>query len=353
MAKIFCFRVPFTRRMFVEGSKCWLLFNHVGEGLKARGDGELNGFSVAGTDRKFFKANARIDGDQIIVWNEQIDQPVAVRYAWDNHPVACNLYNQSGEEPYLPASPFRTDNWPEISCSATNAIPPKRAAIAPLHEASKDVLAMTIKDKLQSMDPYSHSKDIINGTKWTYKKIYKGNPFLSEEYWPKADLVYRGIAYSGYNINYDLYNNNLIVLYDDHNIKKYIVLSNQYLESFSYTDTVIQRERRYEYLNIPGTNGKELYEKVYEGETSFIIRPKCEIKNDPTDNFPGEYFRSYEYYIEIEGEYERIHSKKTLLNALKRNVPEVKKFIRKNRLKINRTHPENIVPVLKYYDELA
>jgi hypothetical protein len=104
---------------------------------------------------------------------------------------------------------------------------------------------------------------------------------------------------------------------------------------------------------MPGTNSKELYEKVYGGKSSFIIRPMCEIKYDPTDNFPGEYVRSYEYYIEIEGKYERIHSKKTLLNALKRNVPEVKKFIRKNRLKINRKHPENVVPVLKYYDELG
>ncbi len=143
------------------------------------------------------------------------------------------------------------------------------------------------------------------------------------------------------------------MLYDDNNNKKYVVLSNNYLESFSYADTISNQEHHYEYFRVPGTNGKELYEKVYEGETSFIIRPMCEIKNDPTSNFPGEYSRSYEYYIEVEGEYERIHSKKTLLNALKRNVQEVKKFIRKNKLKIDKNHPENLVPVLRYYDELA
>jgi sialate O-acetylesterase len=344
---------PVHKRMFIEGSECWLLFNHVGDGLMAKGGGELHGFSVAGTNRKFLQARARIDGNQIIVWNEDIDHPVAVRYAWANHPVACNLYNQSGADPCLPASPFRTDNWPEISCSATRANNTVRAEVLPMHDTAKVELARVVEDNLQSMDLYSFSKDIINGTKWTYQKIYKGNPFISEEYWPIADLVYKGVKYSGYHINYDLYKNNLILLYDDNNNKKYVVLSNNYLESFSYTDTVSNQEHHYEYFRVPGTNGKELYEKVYGGKTSFIIRPMCEIKNDPTSNFPGEYSRSYEYYIEVEGEYERIHSKKTLLNALKRNVPEVKKFIRKNRLKIDKNHPENLVPVLKYYDELA
>jgi hypothetical protein len=142
------------------------------------------------------------------------------------------------------------------------------------------------------------------------------------------------------------------LLYDDNDNKKYVVLSNKYLESFSYEDTVSNKEHHYEYVRIPGTNSKELYEKVYSGETAFIVRPECEIKHETTGSFPGEYLRSYEYFIQVEGKYERIHSKKTLLNALKRNVPEVKKFIRNNRLKINRKHPENIVPVLRYYDEL-
>ena len=107
------------------------------------------------------------------------------------------------------------------------------------------------------------------------------------------------------------------------------------------------------YFEIPDTDGKALYEKVYEGRTSFIIQPRCEIKHQASGSFPGEYFRSYEYYIVVEGQYERIHSKKTLLKALKRGITEVKKFIRKNRLKINKNHPENIVPVLRFYDEIA
>ncbi len=183
---------PIYKRMFIEGSKGWLLFDHVGDGLVAKGGGELLGFSVAGTDRKFLQARARIDGDQVIVWNEEIDQPVAIRYAWANHPVGFNLYNQTGEDPKLPASPFRTDDWPEVSCSAAKSITQKHIELPTLHDTAKIELARAVEDNLQSMDLYSISKDIINGTKWTYQKIYRGNPFISEEYWPIADLVYQG-----------------------------------------------------------------------------------------------------------------------------------------------------------------
>ena len=342
------FSGPIFKKMFIEGSKCWLLFEHVGDGLMAKGEGELRGFTVAGRDRKFVEAKATINGEQIIVWNEDIDQPVAVRYAWANHPVGCNLYNMSGENPHLPASPFRTDSWPGVRSSRAEHIEPP-----PLDDITKTLLAKSIQDSLQCLELYDHSDDIVNGTKWTFKKEYKGNPFLAEDYWPTAVLMYKGVQYSGFKMNYDLYNDKLILLYDKKNKKKFIVLSMEYLESFSYIDSISHQEHLYEYFRIPGTNDKELYEKVYDGPTSFIIRPMCEVKYETSGSFPGEYLRSFKYYVRVEDRYERIHSKKTLLNALNRNVPEIKKFIRKNRLKINKQHPENIVPVLKYFDEIS
>ena len=69
--------------------------------------GYLEGFSIAGEDRKFVWAKAFIDANgKIIVYNENIAEPVAVRYAWSNNP-AANLFNAQG----LPAIPFRTDSW--------------------------------------------------------------------------------------------------------------------------------------------------------------------------------------------------------------------------------------------------
>ena len=67
---------------------------------------ELQGFAVAGEDGKWVEAQAKIDGNTVVVSSPQVSRPVAVRYAWANNP-RCNLYNKEG----LPASPFRTDDW--------------------------------------------------------------------------------------------------------------------------------------------------------------------------------------------------------------------------------------------------
>jgi sialate O-acetylesterase len=82
-------------------------FSHIGGGLVAK-DGPLKWFAVAGDDRQFHAAQATIEGDTVIVSTADVSQPVAVRYAWDNYPDGCNLFNAAG----LPAAPFRSDRWP-------------------------------------------------------------------------------------------------------------------------------------------------------------------------------------------------------------------------------------------------
>jgi sialate O-acetylesterase len=99
---------PIYAGMQVTGSTVTIQFRHVDGGLAAHG-GPLMQFAVAGSDRKFVWADARIAGDTVIVSSPQTPQPVAVRYAWANNPQGCNLYNGAG----LPASPFRTDDWPQ------------------------------------------------------------------------------------------------------------------------------------------------------------------------------------------------------------------------------------------------
>jgi sialate O-acetylesterase len=105
--------------MSVEGNQVRIKFDNVGGGLaiaaapstqpgvpQAEPESELKGFSIAGEDKRFVWADAKIDGDSVIVWSDKVEKPVAVRYAWANNP-ECNLYNKEG----LPASPFRTDDW--------------------------------------------------------------------------------------------------------------------------------------------------------------------------------------------------------------------------------------------------
>jgi sialate O-acetylesterase len=97
------FSGPLYDSMIAKDGKITLNFKHVGGGLVAK-DGELKGFTIAGEDKKFVPAQAKIQGSAIVVSAEGVADPKAVRYGWANVP-DVNLFNKEG----LPASPFRTD----------------------------------------------------------------------------------------------------------------------------------------------------------------------------------------------------------------------------------------------------
>ena len=96
---------PIYRGMAVEGHAIRITFDHAEGGLASKGP--LKWFAIAGEDRKFVWADARIDGDTVVVSSPKVPQPVAVRYAWADNPEGCSLSNSVG----LPAAPFRTDGW--------------------------------------------------------------------------------------------------------------------------------------------------------------------------------------------------------------------------------------------------
>ncbi len=100
---------PLYRSMTIAGNEAHLQFYDVGGGLVAKGT-ELKGFAIAGADQKFVWAKATIVGNKVVVSSEQVPRPVAVRYGWADNP-DCNLCNKEG----LPASPFRTDDWPGVT----------------------------------------------------------------------------------------------------------------------------------------------------------------------------------------------------------------------------------------------
>jgi sialate O-acetylesterase len=132
---------PMYRGMKVKGDKVVLSFDHVGEGLGAapvseekvpgatrtaglivkgsplsgRRDAPLHGFAIAGEDRKFVWADAVIDGDKVVVSSAKVPQPVAVRYGWADYPVVNLVCSPGGGLPALPATPFRTDDWPMMT----------------------------------------------------------------------------------------------------------------------------------------------------------------------------------------------------------------------------------------------
>ena len=103
--KSLVFSGPLYRSFEISGDKIILSFDHVGSGLIAIDDEELSQFAIAGADKKFVWAKAKIEGNKVVVWAEGVAEPKYVRYAWADNPVGANLYNAEK----LPASPFRTD----------------------------------------------------------------------------------------------------------------------------------------------------------------------------------------------------------------------------------------------------
>ena len=107
-------KIPYSGPMYdtyqMEGNKIRIYFKHTDGGLKTANNEIIKGFTIAGVDHKFHWADAVIEGNTIVVSSPAVAFPVAVRYAWADNPI-CNLYNGAN----LPASPFRTDDWPGIT----------------------------------------------------------------------------------------------------------------------------------------------------------------------------------------------------------------------------------------------
>ncbi|QBN20317.1 sialate O-acetylesterase [Flavobacterium nackdongense] len=105
-AKVVCYGPKFES-MLVEKGKIILSFATFGSAMQFKGEGTHTNFAIAGEDKKFVWAEAKIENGKIIVSSAAVPNPVAVRYAWADNPEGEKLFNTEG----IPASPFRTDSW--------------------------------------------------------------------------------------------------------------------------------------------------------------------------------------------------------------------------------------------------
>jgi len=116
LAKDYGKKIPYAGPTFTSakrvGDAMIIHFAHTDGGLVAKG-GKPAEFSIAGADHRWHWADAKIDGDTVVVSSPSVPEPVAVRYAWQANPEAT-LYNGAG----LPAVPFRTDDWPDSTANA-------------------------------------------------------------------------------------------------------------------------------------------------------------------------------------------------------------------------------------------
>lgn len=103
---------PTYQAMNVEGNKIRLTFTNTGSGLLVKDKyGYLKGFEIAGADQKFYYAQAAVEGNEVVVYCNEVSNPVAARFAWADNPDDANLFNQEG----FPAVPFRTDAWKGVT----------------------------------------------------------------------------------------------------------------------------------------------------------------------------------------------------------------------------------------------
>ncbi|HVZ98032.1 MAG TPA: sialate O-acetylesterase [Chitinophagaceae bacterium] len=112
---------PVYQSMQVSGNKVTLSFTGIGSGWMVKDKyGYIKGFEVAGADQHFYYAKAYIDGDKVVVYSDNVNAPVAVRYNWADYANDGNLFNMEG----FPAGPFRTDTWKGITEEAKFTIGP-------------------------------------------------------------------------------------------------------------------------------------------------------------------------------------------------------------------------------------
>ena len=211
--------------------------------------------------------------------------------------------------------------------------------------------AQEIPEEIRSNPLYSNADEIINGTKWIFEKKYRGNPFLSDS-WVKCDIKYNNTIYTDVELNYDLYKDELIVFNRDEGNKKYVVLPNEYFNSFSFNDPVTNEQREFKYFQLPGTRQKYLYEVAYQGKTTLLIKHIKAVRSRVADGFLGDYISTVELYLKTGEKYESFSKKNPLLLLLGKHSQELKRFMRRNRLKINKKHYKDVAPLLEYFDTL-
>jgi sialate O-acetylesterase len=111
MGKDVIYNGPSFDGMEIKGNQVLVTFKDVADGLKTKGNSEVLGFEIAGADQVFYPAQAQIVDQKVVVYSDQVAQPMAVRFGWLGDDSACNLFNSVD----LPAVPFRTDAWKTLT----------------------------------------------------------------------------------------------------------------------------------------------------------------------------------------------------------------------------------------------
>ncbi len=221
-----------------------------------------------------------------------------------------------------------------------------------LHFVNFTSLSQTDFDIILQKELYTPSRDIINGTSWSNSMVYKGHPYCGSSQWKTGDVVFNGERYSDLNINYNIVEDELILFDEKKGNEKYIKLNKRLIEKFSYFDDSEKTTKSFIHKELVLSKGKEFFEEVYSGTTSFYIKHKKLIKKQIGGTYMGSLYSDNTFYIVDSAGVHSFRNKGRLFDILGYNK-ELKKFIKKENLQINKDHPKDIVKLLMYYEILT
>jgi hypothetical protein len=203
---------------------------------------------------------------------------------------------------------------------------------------------------LNQPDTLKENQALYIGKMWSnqYTNV-KGDQFLfSREFLP-GSLTLNGNIYRNILINYDIYNDEILV---PKNKASIVQLNKEMVDSFSVVNNgIIYRFVNAQMDSIQGIKG--YVNQLYKGKSILFVKYKKEIEELAVDDKYDLFYRSYRMYFLKDGKIYQVSSKGDLLKILKEDKIKIKDFMKKNRLKISVKEPGSFVPVIRYYDSIS
>jgi hypothetical protein len=218
---------------------------------------------------------------------------------------------------------------------------------------SSDIFAgilVTDTESKVSQDTLYNRQLLYNGKirKSRYGNVL-GHEFFMTKNWFPGDVTINQRSFSNVMLRYDIYNDELLAMF---NPGTFIILSSEKVKSFTLkNDPSEYRFINYSFLNSQGLKGYG--HLLYSGKTALIVKYNKQIKVLAVDNKYDEFYQKQQVYILKDGRFNRLRSRKDILNLLADRKNEIQKHLRENGLSISVSKPETIIPVLRYYDSLT
>lgn len=205
---------------------------------------------------------------------------------------------------------------------------------------------------LEKSELFSTENEIVNGEIWSYQKKYVGHPFWNENIWYKGSVTYKSIKYKNVAVRYDIHDGELIIFKEVNGENRSFKLNPNFIKEFSIykpnsIDTIF-----FEKIDLPNLNISAVFAKVFEHKSSYYINYRKTINNVVSGAYTGEYLLAPQMYANVNGQFVEFDSKSDFIGLFAPRQNEIKKFMRKNRIKFKRKNPENLIPVFQYFDSI-